>query len=279
MFIRFWGARGSLAVSGRRYLKYGGNTTCVEIRSSDGKLIVVDAGTGIRELGNRLIKEEVHEFTMLFTHAHWDHILGFPFFRPIYSPRTKIEVFGCSASQKSVKDILHGTMESPNFPVDFGGIRSSISFNGVCPCNTRVGTIEISTIPLTHPDKGHGYCFTENGKSFVFLTDNELNHPHEDGLPYDEYVKFSHGADLLVHDAEYRPEEYTLTRGWGHTVFTDALKLALDAGAKRFGIFHHNVEHSDDDIDLMVEECRATVRDEGKSLECFAVAQESEFTL
>ncbi len=279
MKVRFWGARGSLPVSGEDYVRYGGNTTCVDVRSSGGEVIIVDAGTGIRELGNLLLKQGIHEYRMLFTHGHWDHIMGFPFFMPLYLKKTKVEIFGCSCAQKTIQEILSGTMSTPNFPVNLADINASIHFNGICPQNFDIDGVRVETIPMNHPNEGHAYKFTEGGRSFVFLTDNELGVSHKGGATYGEYLEFSRGADLLVHDAEYRPEEYKRTKGWGHSVFTDALKLAMEAGVKRFGLFHHNVERTDADVDSMVDECRRILSDAGVQMECFGVTQTSEFDL
>ena len=279
MKVRFWGARGSLPVSGEDYVRYGGNTTCVDVRSSGGEVIIVDAGTGIRELGNLLLKQGIHEYRMLFTHCHWDHIMGFPFFMPLYSKKTKVEVFGCTCAQKTIQEILSGTMSTPNFPVNLADINALIHFNGLCPHNFDIDGVRVETIPMNHPNGGHAYKFIEGGRSFVFLTDNELGANHEGRATYEEYLAFSRGADLLVHDAEYRPEEYKRTKGWGHSTFTEALGLAMEAGVKRFGLFHHNVERTDDEVDSMVEECRRIISDAGVQMECFGVSQTSEFDL
>jgi ribonuclease BN (tRNA processing enzyme) len=249
----------------------------VDVRTQSGKVIIVDAGTGIRELGNLLNEQNLHEYSMLFTHGHWDHIIGFPFFMPLYSNKTKIEIFGCSCAQKTVQEILKGTMSKPNFPVNLADINAHIHFNGICPQDFEIDSVRIQVIPLNHPDGGHSYKFIEGDKSFVFLTDNELGHAHEGGFSYEDYLEFSRGADLLVHDAEYRPEDYKYTKGWGHTVFTEALRLAIEAEVKMFGLFHHNVERYDDDLDSMVQECNRIVKEKGIKMECFGVTQTSEF--
>ena len=278
MRVRFWGARGSIPVSGRRYDKYGGNTACVEIRARDGSVIIVDAGTGIRELGNLLLTEEPGVINMLLTHAHWDHILGFPFFLPLYSSKTRLEVHGCPAAIRSVQQILEDTMSPPNFPVDLSEVSAQVNFNGECPSDFHIGGIAIETIALNHPNGGFGYKFTEDGASFVFLTANEIGHAHTGGSEYEEYVEFSRGADLLVHDAEYRPEEYARKKAWGHSTFTDALELAMDAGARHLGLYHHNMERTDEDLDVMVGECEERVSKAGIQMKCSGITQESEFT-
>ncbi|MCK4910829.1 MAG: hypothetical protein KAR83_04275, partial [Thermodesulfovibrionales bacterium] len=203
----------------------------------------------------------------------------FPFFMPLYSRKTKLEIFGCACAQKTIQEILDSTMSAPNFPVNLADINATIHFNGICPHNFDIDGVRVETIPMNHPNGGHAYKFIEGDSSFVFLTDNELGASHEGGASYQEYVAFSRGADLLVHDAEYRPKEYKKTKGWGHSTFTDALGLAMEAGVKRFGLFHHNVERTDDDLDSMVEECRRRVVEAGVRMECFGVSQKSEFDL
>jgi phosphoribosyl 1,2-cyclic phosphodiesterase len=279
MIIRCWGSRGSIPVSGPQYLKYGGNTTCFEIRTKDDQILIVDAGTGIREAGNSLLAQNRHDFTLLLTHAHWDHIMGFPFFKPIYLSKTNLAVWGCVFAQESIRDMLSRIMSAPHFPVDFSAIRASITYADTCNDHYELGGLKITPIALSHPNQGTGFKFEEAGKSFVFLTDNELGFRHEGGLPFAEYLKFCRGADLLIHDAEYKEDEYKKTCSWGHSSYNDALKLALDAGVKKFGLFHHNQERFDADIDMMVDDCRKITIKEGMNMESFAVSQSWELAL
>ena len=134
-------------------------------------------------------------------------------------------------------------------------------------------------IPISHPNTGKGYKFIENGKSFVFITDNELGYIHPGGLPFQSYVDFCSGADLLIHDGEYTAEEYPKLTEWGHSSYTDVLKLAFKAGVKRLGLFHLNQERTDDQVDEIVAHCRQLIADKGKTLECFAVRRDMRFTL
>jgi phosphoribosyl 1,2-cyclic phosphodiesterase len=275
MMVRCWGARGSLPVSGPEYLTYGGNTTCIEVRSKDGDVIIIDAGTGIRKLGNKLLADGLASYRMIFTHAHWDHLMGFPFFLPIYHARTRIEISGWGCATHSIRDILSQTMARPYFPVDFSTVRASIEFIETCSDPFSIGKVEVRCIPLNHPGGGIAYRLTEDGKSFVFLTDNELSHHHEGGRSIEEYIEFSRGADLLIHDAEYRPGEYVHTRGWGHSVYTEALDLALKANVKNFWLFHHNVERTDEDLGRMVEDCVMRTAEAGSSMICKAATETS----
>jgi len=279
MIIKCWGSRGSIPVSGKQYLHYGGNTTCLEIRTNDDRILIVDAGSGIREAGNSLIATDRNEFTLLLTHAHWDHIMGFPFFKPIYSRKTTLNIWGCPFAQASIKEMLVRVMEAPNFPVNFDAIHANISYQETCVEHYTLGSMIITPIALSHPNQGTGYKFEEDGKCFVFLTDNELGYKHEGGLDYQDYLEFSRGADLLFHDAEYKEDEYKKTRGWGHSIFTDALNLALDAGVKKLGLFHHNQERIDDEVDTIVNDCHEAINKSGKNMKCFAVGQSMEFKL
>ncbi len=275
MIVRCWGARGSIPVSGKQYLRYGGNTTCIEIRTKNDHIIIIDAGSGIRELGNLLLSENRYEYTILLTHAHWDHIMGFPFFKPIYSHKTGINILGCPYAQASLKEILSRIMMPPNFPVNFDAISARISYQNTCADSYQVGSVTITPIALSHPNGGNGYKLEEDGKCFIFLTDNELGFRHEGGLDYQDYLNFSHGADLLIHDAEYTEEEYKKTKGWGHSVYKDALKLALNANVKKLGLFHHNQERVDDAVEIIVKECQKEIARYGADMECFAVSQGS----
>ena len=279
MKISIWGCRGSIPVSGEEYVKYGGDTTCIEIRTRDDEIIIIDAGSGIRALGNKLLSENRHSYSMIFTHAHLDHVMGFPFLKPLYSRETHVEIFGCPFAQNSIKDMITRSMRPPTFPVDFDAIEAEIKFREACEGSFSIHSVDVTTTLLSHPNQGIGYKFVEDGKSFVFLTDNELTYKHPGGLDYPDYVKFASGADLLIHDAEYTKDEYKRTKRWGHSVYNDALQLAQEAGVKQFGLFHHNQDRSDTAVDEIVQDCRDIIKDNKSHLECFAVCQGMEIIL
>jgi phosphoribosyl 1,2-cyclic phosphodiesterase len=279
MRITCWGARGSIPVSGKEYVKYGGDTTCIEIRSRDDDVIIIDAGTGMRRLGNKLLASDRRSCNILFTHAHWDHLMGLPFFKPLYEEGTKIRMFGCAYAQRSVREVLSQCMVAPYFPVDFNQVQAEISTQEVCDRTFEVGPVRITPVQLSHPNGGIGYKFIEDGKSFVFLTDNELGLRHPGAEEYRDYLRFSEGADLLVHDAEYTEGQYRLTKGWGHSLYTDALRLALDAKAGQFGLFHHNQDRADGELDRIVEDCRRIVNEENSPLVCNAMEAGMEIVL
>lgn len=279
MIIRCWGARGSIPVAGKEYLRYGGNTTCLEIRNSQNDVLLVDAGSGIRAAGNVLLAEGRSDFTLILTHAHWDHIMGFPFFKPLYRRKTSLTVWGCSFAQDSIKDMLARVMSAPYFPINYDEVHASIVYQDDCGGSYQFGGMSITPVALSHPNQGTGYRFSEAGKNFVFLTDNELGFQHPGGLVYEDYLDFCRGADLLIHDAEYRDEEYSKKHGWGHSTIEQATKLALEAGVRQLGLFHHNQDRLDTEIDEMVASCRQIIREQASELECFAMHQLMELTL
>ena len=266
MFIKIWGARGSIPVCGQEYIRYGGDTTCVEIRSKNGRVIIVDSGTGIRRLGKSLLAEGITEYDLIFTHAHWDHVIGFPFFRPLYSGKTVLRVHGCPFAEEFVRTMLARMMSPPNFPVNYGDLKAHILYSEGCPERFEIDSIAIHPIDVSHPGGGKGYAFVEDGKRFVFLTDHELGFSHPGGLAYEDYLRFCAGADLLVHDAEFTGEEYGRHQSWGHSSYLDALSLAMDAGVGQFALFHINQDRTDRAMDKVVEHCRRIVRDANRQV-------------
>ncbi len=287
MKITIWGCRGSIASPGPDTLRYGGDTTCLELDTDEGRKIIIDAGSGIRKLGNKLMKDKSFtELILLLTHAHWDHMAGFPFFRPAYSPDFTIYICGGAAAQNSILDYLKHQMSPPYFPVEFSIMKADFRTGcscgkGICAGNlpAPAGSVMCSSIPLNHPNGGYGFKFSGNSGTFVFLTDNELRHHHEGGLSRDKYIEFSAGADLLIHDAQYTETEYKWTKSWGHSTYQDAVDLAMEAGVKRLGLYHHDPDRTDDQIDRFTERCREYIQKKSSSLECFACADGMEIII
>ncbi len=279
MYIKCWGSRGSIPVSGKEYLKYGGDTTCLEIRTKSNDIIIIDAGTGIRRLGNLLMKENQNKYHFIFTHTHWDHVMGFPYFKPLYSNHTEFRMHRCPFHSQLVEAIISNIMAPPHFPVKYSDIKAELLYEEACPMEFEIGSVKVVPIAISHPNGGSGYKFIEDGKSFVFLTDNELGFIHPGGLPYQDYVKFSSGADLLIHDAEYTPHEYKTFIDWGHSVYTDVLNLAFEAGVKKVGLFHLNQERTDRKMDKIVKTCGKIIADKSMNMECFAVGCDMTFEL
>jgi len=272
MRIKVWGCRGSIPSPGGDTSKYGGNTTCIEVRLGDGSLVVIDAGSGIRNLGREITRQGGPELIhLLLTHAHWDHLQGFPFFLPAYQKRFTLQVWGGPRSASALRSYLRQQLTPPFFPVKFSQLGARIRFPAKPSSQIAIGGARIRAIPLTHPDGGYGFKFSEEGKSFVFLTDNELGFRHPGGLPARRYAEVCRGADLVLHDAQFTEEQYELTRGWGHSTFQAAVELCRAAGPKRFGLFHHDPQHSDAQLDRLAGDCRRALGRGGP--ECFAAVE------
>ena len=277
MHIKCWGSRGSIPVSGPDYLKYGGDTTCIEIRTASNDLIIVDAGTGIRRLGNQLVEDHCNVYHLLITHSHWDHLIGFPFFTPLYLEESNIQIYRCPFPGKFIEEIVNKMMGPPYFPVRYSDLKAKITYIEACPSEFQIGSVTVIPISLSHPNGGCGYKFIEAGKSFVFLTDNELGYTHYNGLQASDYAKFCENAELVFHDAEYTPEEYAASIKWGHSAYTDTLEMALAAGVNRLGLFHLNSERTDADMDRIVDHCRQIIEQRNATMDCFGVAMNMTF--
>ena len=279
MNITIWGSRGSIPSPGPDTVRYGGDTTCLEINSR-GYRLIVDAGSGIRKLGQKMLREEGRlESAFFLTHMHWDHMSGFPFFRPAYKPEFRFFLCGGAGPQHEILKYLQHQMDPPYFPVDSTILRAEFLEGCVCEngdCRNRLNHFDLEvrceSIPLNHPNGGYGLKMTDGDRKFVFLTDNEIRFAHPEGLSRDAYVAFCRGADLLIHDAQYTEKEYRITRSWGHSTFDDAVDLALEAGVRRLGLYHHDPDRTDIELDELVEYCRERIAGKDGFLECFACA-------
>lgn len=281
MKVRFWGTRGSIAAPGKDTTVYGGNTTCVEVILGSGKRVVIDAGTGIRLLGRRLEEEmERVEIHLLITHIHWDHVLGFPFFGPVYNESTRLFIDGYPSCMKGLRYAFDNHMGDGFFPVRFDELKAEIHYvDAMSRGPLEIDGTLIETIPLQHPQGGFGYRFTEDGKALVFITDNELS--EEAGMKRhpDKYVRFCQGADLLIHDAQYDQDEIESRRGWGHSEYVSTCRMAMRAGAKRLMLFHHDPWRKDAEITAIKARCDELVSASGAQIEIDAAKEGTEIPL
>jgi phosphoribosyl 1,2-cyclic phosphodiesterase len=277
--IRFWGARGSIATPGQASLKYGGNTSCTEVRCGK-QLLILDAGTGIRALGLSLLREfqekpiKGHIFV---SHTHWDHIQGFPFFAPAFNPRNNFTIYSLHGAEKPLVNVLQGQMDNDYFPVPLSEMKANMEFHEL-ESPVTLGDIQVSYIFLNHPGLAIGFRITFAGRSLVYLSDHEcygrLSPGGPNPNPQDlEIARFAENADLLISEAQYTEEEYAQKKGWGHSTFLDALERAAQAKVKRLAIFHHDPSHDDAFLDRILDFCQQTIADRNYTFSCF-LAQE-----
>jgi len=239
MNVQFWGVRGSIAVSGADFAATGGNTSCVAVES-EGHLLVLDGGTGLRALGASLGFVPV-DMTMCFSHVHWDHIQGVPFFAPFFHPGSRVRVLGARRDGSGVREALAAQMRPPTFPITLDALRARLDFEDVSPGATlEIGPFKVTTCEVPHPDGSMSWRVEERERAFVYATDVE--HAAE---PDARFLRFCEGAALLAHDAQYTDEEYARCRGWGHSTWRTAVDVARQAGVERLALFHHDPTRND----------------------------------
>jgi phosphoribosyl 1,2-cyclic phosphodiesterase len=262
--IRFWGTRGSIPSPGPRTVRYGGNTPCVELRTSSDELVVLDAGTGIRELGRALLEGangKPLDVDLFLTHTHWDHIQGLPFFEPAFRAGHRITLWIAGPPLDALEHALREQMAPVVFPVHFDQLPATVRFRRLGGATPPGRTYAVDAKEVRHPGGALAYRFRDHGDnavpSLVYVSDNEL--PGDDEgtrAEHDALVEFVRGARVLVHDATYTDAEYASRRGWGHSTDTAALRLAIEAGVRTLVLFHHAPERSDAEIDAMLARCR-----------------------
>lgn len=259
--IKFWGVRGTSATPGMGTIKYGGNTSCVEVRCGE-RLFILDAGSGIRKLGIELAGRGAVHGVILFSHLHWDHIQGFPLFRPFYIPGNKFEIYGEKKNNGSMEQLMAGQMSYPYFPVPLEVMRAEKSFHEIVAGDVlKFGDVVIKTSPNNHPMGCLAYRFEYKGKSLVYATDTEHFSCLDPNL-----LKISQNTDLLIYDANYTDDEYCgkvgfPRTGWGHSTWQEGCKIAEAAGVKQLALFHHDPEHDDDFMDKVEESARERFKD------------------
>jgi phosphoribosyl 1,2-cyclic phosphodiesterase/CheY-like chemotaxis protein len=278
--LTFWGVRGSIPSPGPDTVRYGGNTTCLELRAGD-EIIILDAGTGLRPLGRKLLSEfngQPLALTLLLTHTHWDHIQGLPFFQPVYQPQCRLRILGYEGARKGLVNVLSGQMESPYFPVLFDQLPGNIQIEELKDMEFTVGPVKVKAWFANHPGICVGYrVFTDDG-SIAFFPDNEpyarLHHaaPTENAdagatatrafaeAQEQRFVEFLRGTDVLVLDSQYDAREYQSHIGWGHGCVDSAVSLATKAGIKKLFLFHHDPDHDDTKLDAMLAHAHELVK-------------------
>ncbi len=267
--LRFWGVRGSTPTPQVENLTFGGNTSCVEIRTAANDCIIFDAGSGIRNLGQSLMKEAAGQpvnVKLFLTHFHWDHIQGLPFFIPIYGPKNHIS-FYTGIQGRPLQETLEGQMAKPYFPVDFDQVAARRDFNTIDPGkHVDASGMKIIPFPLNHPQNASGYRIEAPGAVIVYATDYEHGHPTLDST----LREYAQGADLLICDSQYTPAEYEKHKGWGHSTWLNAVHVARDAKVKQLFLFHHDPTHDDQQMMRITEDARMQFENTTAAWEGFA---------
>ncbi len=296
--IRFWGVRGSIPTPGAETARFGGNTSCVEVRVAN-QVIILDAGSGIRRLGQSLMREFRDlpvNITLLVTHTHWDHIQGFPFFVPAYNPRVNIRILGYEGAVHGLRGALFEQMQSAFFPVGLNQMASRVTFEELEEMEFDLGGIKIRSIFANHPGICLGYRLSTPAGDIVYLPDHEAYERNETerqraagetspaGLEHarlqdEQVIAFLRDADVVIADSQYDLAEYETRRGWGHTCADDTVDLAMRAKVKQLFLFHHDPDHNDEKINEMVTRAEEKVREKGAALRVSAACEGAEFVL
>ncbi|MDB6154705.1 MAG: hypothetical protein JWL90_3158 [Chthoniobacteraceae bacterium] len=296
--VRFWGVRGSIPTPGHQTATFGGNTSCVEVRVGDN-VIILDAGSGIRLLGQSLMKEfrdKPLNITMLVTHTHWDHIQGFPFFIPAYSPKVSVRVLGYEGAVHGLRGALFEQMQSAFFPVALHQMASHVTFEELDDLQFKLGSVRVSAIFANHPGICLGYRLSTPAGDVVYMPDHEAYERHEverqkvsgetseQGLDYarrqdEKVIEFIRGADVMIADSQYDAAEYPARLGWGHTCADDTVQNAILGGVKQLFLFHHDPDHHDKKIESMVERAQARVTEQHSTLSVAAAREGAEYLL
>ena len=282
MKVRFWGTRGSIATPGPDTVHYGGNTSCVEVTTDAGACFILDCGTGARALGAELMAHAPKPIvaTILVTHTHWDHIQGFPFFAPLFVPDSRVSVYGPEGSGQSLREALSGQMEYTYFPIDIGQLPATINFQELSEGTHEIGGARIIAQYLNHPSMTLGYRIEADGASVVYLCDHEpfsetfwhdkFAPGHTDSIVHEgdrRHASFMTGADLVIHDAQYTPEEYPTKKNWGHSTYVYAVGMATIAQVRHLALTHHDPNHDDAFVADIEKRARAYAQQCGNSVE------------
>lgn len=296
--IKFWGVRGSIPTPGASTIFYGGNTSCVEVRFKDGPFFILDAGTGIRELGKYLQQQKENIQGYIFvSHFHWDHIQGLPFFRPAFDLKNSITIVGSDDAAAKLAQIISFQMDPTYFPITIEDMKAQISFRSIKEEKFSIEGVEIQTLYLNHPGYALGYRFSYKNRCLVYISDNEPFHHMPDSGPitlsaravpeveqaFDNFyedknkklIEFCKKADILIHDAQFLPEEYETRKTWGHSPFPYTIDLALKSQVKSLILFHHDPDHGDQTIKKMLEQSKKIIRKTSSTMKCEAAREGS----
>lgn len=275
VLVKFWGTRGSLPRPGKDTLRYGGNTSCVQVTSPGGSIVVIDCGTGAHDLGNCLMENARRPLrgSILISHTHWDHIQGFPFFAPLFEKGGRWNIHGPSGIGASLRDTLAGQMQSTYFPVNLDELGAELHFNDLGEETFAIDDIRVTAHRLNHPALTLGYRLEMGGVCVVYACDHEPHVRAPLGEADLRHAEFARGADLLIHDAQYTDAEYAAKNGWGHSTVEYAAEISVLAGVKRLALTHHDPVRTDDELDRIIAKVRANLAEKQSPLKVFAAAE------
>lgn len=261
MRLKIWGCRGSVPTPGPSAVEYGGNTSCVEVGLDDGRVLVLDAGTGIRGLGSELVERGDRRIQLLLTHLHLDHLEGLRFFAPLWDERVSVDIWGPPSPVLGLKERIARSFSPPLFPVDFGDVPAQLTFHDVPREPWVVCGASLTAALVVHPGPTVGFRIESAGSSFAYLPDHEPALTGIVGKSTDwiSGASIAEGVDLLLHDAQYSEEEYEDRIGWGHSSVADAVAFNSAVDARRLLLFHHEPLHTDDRLARLEERAQSLV--------------------
>tara|TARA_B100001013_G_scaffold247020_1_gene153060 strand:+ start:197 stop:1045 length:849 start_codon:yes stop_codon:yes gene_type:complete len=279
IIVDFWGVRGSVPSPGPTTTRYGGNTSCVSI-TADDKILILDAGTGIRNLGSAIISKPDLEIFVIVTHSHWDHIQGFPFFTPIYQPNRPVHMFPTLHKKNVVLASLIDQMDGAHFPITPDQVPSNFNFVTENPLEfLESNGFHLEMVPMNHPGKAFGYKITIDDKIICYFTDNEIDPPYEKSIELNELTNQCRNADILIHDAQYTEDDMPLKHGWGHSLISQVTELGKSAEVKNLVYYHHDPERTDDLLDKELEKAVKTLKENGSSVQPYFAYEGLKLTL
>ena len=279
IIVDFWGVRGSVPSPGPTTTRYGGNTSCVSI-TADDKILILDAGTGIRNLGSAIISKPDLEIFVIVTHSHWDHIQGFPFFTPIYQPNRPVHMFPTLHKKNVVLASLIDQMDGAHFPITPDQVPSNFNFVTENPLEFLANNgFHLEMVPMNHPGKAFGYKITIDDKVICYFTDNEIDPPYEKSIELNELTNQCRNADILIHDAQYTEDDMPLKHGWGHSLISQVTELGKSAEVKNLVYYHHDPERTDDLLDKELEKAAKTLKENGSSVQPYFAYEGLKLTL
>jgi len=279
MQIKFYGVRGSIATPGKDTVRYGGNTSCVSVKTDDESLFVFDAGTGIKKLGEELVEQsQLKDVNLLFSHYHWDHIQGFPFFLPAYTKNQTINLLAAHLGDMNAHSVLT-QMTDPHFPVPSDKLEATVNVLSMNDNRLFVGNNVIKTQSLNHPGGGSAYRLETPQGSMAYVTDNELAPPEPPTTSYAEWVEFLNGVNFLIHDAMYYDHELEKIHGWGHSFISQTLQLAVDAKVSNLVLFHHDPSRTDDQLDQIKQDSRDWMQKNNPECQVFVAKEGDEYKM